>query len=894
MIEEELKLNVLPQPLAERLYFLQESMRPDQHVDKLSVLEDIFKIHLKICTSAIISDFIRRSDVLPKGDLHAKALEQISGMQRPSLGTWLNALRQLAAYYKEFPEDSKSIPEQISGYYHRDLEGKRSGPAFQALEELAALIEEKPPKPTIGSALEFVVRFRNKTSGHGPTLKPVIAEKAAEQLEILLKAVIHQTQLYKEWCLVYIDRVEKRRGKTIYSAKLFQGRSSRWQEFMDSDLEQDHCIDGEVYLVSTAYDDNEHIVLDKVCSLHPFVINALCPQTKTESLFFFNVKLGRNREYVCYAFSSKFQPRDIEEDFRAIDGVVSGDLLASEIFGSQATYYQRIPTPEERRRATWLANKALLEFQEGELDAAKHITRESLKADQYCGKALLVQGLISLYESRLSEAYERLGRAVNYTPTDPAARYARFLTSLVAGEEPNDWRTDLENLLRVDSRDSYADWVRLDRATLRKNLGFSEADDLENGLAIVRLVEKKLNEQNVKVVSWLYRLPPWKQIYLFSETGKHRITPIWSSFAIALFVFIFPIITNTPLVVATGYASPESTALYFRHGTIAFIVFLGLYYPFLISKLFERMYSSLSRIVSLPPESFREWFISEISRSWGAGSSSRSLRNQTRFSELLRKDRHHFLPYVTVLIIFSPIQYLCAGDYNLLSPAPSQLQNSLSQTIPNLDISTFTAVWQSLGRYFSYFLELYVVAYAPVILVPFMIFFPRLVNLPVRYFPGVESSLTLKVVSAAFLKIGLLGVVFSIGVLAQLLAFSSMDSFAFAAYWYVCSILIIFTAIMCIPPLTVSTLMIRQRAKILEELCLSYEGKLNVTKAEKPANFDKSLAEFRTIRRNLKKLCPVFPMRFTDICVFILASVTLYASVIGYLYAVFVLEWPAF
>src|SRR6056297_3574471 len=133
MIEEDLKIDVLPQPLAERLYFLQESMRPDQHVDKLSVLEDIFKIHLKICTSAIISDFIRRSDVLPKGDLHAKALEQISGMQRPSLGTWLNVLRQLAAYYKDFPEDSKSIPEQISGYYHRELEGKRSGPAFRAL-----------------------------------------------------------------------------------------------------------------------------------------------------------------------------------------------------------------------------------------------------------------------------------------------------------------------------------------------------------------------------------------------------------------------------------------------------------------------------------------------------------------------------------------------------------------------------------------------------------------------------------------------------------------------------------------------------------------------------------------------------------------------------------------
>ncbi len=198
------------------------------------------------------------------------------------------------------------------------------------------------------------------------------------------------------------------------------------------------------------------------------------------------------------------------------------------------------------------------------------------------------------------------------------------------------------------------------------------------------------------------------------------------------------------LVVLTNLRSLDLDFLY-RQATLAFEVFIGFYAGSYFCRTTYRGYRRLASATLLPEDTFRRWFAGEISRFFG---SINLLRTQERqgygLRDVFRKDRPQWIWFLAWMVVIYPVLLLI------------------------LDVPDFELSLGCLLQYFFLFLWCYSWLWTPHWVIFGIAFLVRLAKLPVRYFYGIPSELTLKKVGDVVVRLNYMAFVHFMGLIVFL------------------------------------------------------------------------------------------------------------------------------
>ncbi len=251
--------------------------------------------------------------------------------------------------------------------------------------------------------------------------------------------------------------------------------------------------------------------------------------------------------------------------------------------------------------------------------------------------------------------------------------------------------------------------------------------------------------------------------------------------------------------------------------------------------------------------------------------------------------------------------YYDAGDYDWNESFPSELFSSVSnegavsvsengeeKNLRKEYVPEQLRKSQFVVRHSAYYIQVYLCAWCIVFIVGFIPFFARIMRLPIRYFPGIPSSMTLRAVTSVFIVFFLFGLVFCACVVAQLIVYDCIDVVPFAAWFYVFAVGVILPFYLLVPVIGIGATMRSQRDRVLEEFSAGLEQLYGQCVSTSEKSSYESMKESAAFMASLRRMCPVFPLSFGTGIVALILFVSNYAMIAGYFYAVRVLNWPQF
>lgn len=197
------------------------------------------------------------------------------------------------------------------------------------------------------------------------------------------------------------------------------------------------------------------------------------------------------------------------------------------------------------------------------------------------------------------------------------------------------------------------------------------------------------------------------------------------------------------LVILTNLGDMDPGFLY-RQVTLAFEVFIGFYAGSYFCRTTYEGYRHLAATTLLPEDTFRRWFTGEIAPFFGGINLLRPReRKDYGLRDILRKDRSQWIWYVAWIVVIYPVF--------LVVPAG----------VPAFELSL-----GCLTQYVFLFLWCYTWLWTPHWVIFGIAFLVRLSKLPVRYFYGIPSDLTLKKMGDVVVRLNYMAFVHFMGLVA--------------------------------------------------------------------------------------------------------------------------------
>jgi tetratricopeptide (TPR) repeat protein len=885
----------LPQPIGESCRIF-SNIGEDNSAEKISRLKELYEVTIKLLSSLLVKAYLTEKDNAEENSVTEKLNIRIQKLEHPSLGDWVGLLRDAVFFFKNYEGPSSFITDPIVTYYNSNLPDGRNGTVFEAYSVLAEFLNQKPSKPTIKSLIDFLVNARNKlgSGGHGASLNTIDTQKIASNLEIILHHLISNLDFFEFFELLYINSVSKTKGQTIYDAKFFSRIFITNERVTQTSAEYELCLDGEVYIAQLSSSDANTPAISKALSLSPLLVFQHCSSTKTEQLFFFNGKRGKSLEYLSYVTGSYYYPPDLEKDFDNISRVISGELRAADVFKISDPEGGRIPNSQERKKSEELAEEALLNIRQSAPKYAIKFAESALKINDNCSKAFFAKGLAYCLLGKLREASGSLESAVKLS-VDNITHHTAFACILAISGKTDECLAQFRKIKKYESTNELVETIFSDSENIESNL-FGDGISLEDKLSkVVKIVLKQLDEDNQEIHSWLFRLHPWKLIYLIAKNKSIPINPLIVSVVGSILLFLIPILVHYPLISLWGFTSSESVALYLRHASISIVCFFGFYNVFAFNKYLLNIYKSLRKISVIPKPALSQWYLSEMAKCWGSSNIETENKDFLSIEPLFNRDKYFFYPFVIIIILFLPLHILCSGDWNFTLSYPSELFHSLAdEETLHVKISTLWAIIQFISRYLTYIFQVYLCAYGLTIILPIIAFIPRILDIPIRYYPGIPDELTLKIVSHEFLKFSILATLFCIAAAFQLFIFDCYSVVPLAAIIYVITISIFLPIYTVAPAYGILKTLKSLRSSISEEIASHIE----ISYSKCTIDFENKNIENLTQRIELldkfKRLCPTWPLTkaSTILMGFLLASFG--TIMLALIYLTVLKEWPKF
>jgi tetratricopeptide (TPR) repeat protein len=262
-------------------------------------------------------------------------------------------------------------------------------------------------------------------------------------------------------------------------------------------------------------------------------------------------------------------------------------------------------------------------------------------------------------------------------------------------------------------------------------------------------------------------------------------------------------------------------------------------------------------------------------RFFGSAIAERAVRLCDELVFCAKNEKSFVLPWLGLTLVCLPVQYYCAGDamvngqvpLTTLGSVPSSLVSGLGFAASPEAQGSFAFGALHLGspdlgfwvRQFIYFFELFICTWGVFAIISILPFARHVSQLPVRYFVGMPTSLTLRPLSAAFLRFTALMVTFCVLVLLQLWVFRCRAFVPFAADVYVSLCLLGIILYGVLPFAMVYSAQLAQRERRLEEVAVLVErayGEL-IKSGNRKAGED--FQERRKLLNDCRRQLPVSP-----------------------------------
>ena len=875
---------------------------------RVLTLKEIYEVLLKLITAIGVKVYLSEADDHKDNKYAVRLNKGIDALREPSLGSWLYLLTTISSLYSKRSEEPPTFIREILRFYTANISGGENGEVYQAALHIKSFLKPSSAVPTMEWLCSLMANVRNKLGpgGHGASLRSVDMGQAAESLETVVAYILRRASFVSNLDLFYVRKAEREKGRTVYSVLSIGDLFEYTERFTQKRSPTDTCVDKEIYFARVDRTGDGDPVIQQAVSLSPLVTYQTCSLTKSEQVFIYNGKRGKGLEYLSYSTGGYYWPPDLQDEFDNIGKVIRGEVKAAEIFRRVDGDPERVRTAEERKAAEREALNALDAVRHDVSESALKLAQTALRFDNDCGLAYLARGLGYCRLGRLSEAIAAFKQSVNLAAEEPSCLLAYALVLVADGQE-DAARDSFLKLKRVDATNEFVETAFDESGDLPDRL-FRRGASLEQKLLwIVDQVFRQRDTDQQEIHSWLYRLPPWRQIYSLSKRRRCAVSPVVSSAVGALLLFLIPIAVHAGLLARWGFWSGPAKAMYARHGIVAFSCFFGMWNIFAFNALLRRVYSDLSRMVLMPRAAFRNWFMSEMGRACGSANFLDDPLPRTSFRGLLARDKAFFLLFVIIILACLVPHYYDAGDYDWNESFPSELFSSVSnegavsvsengeeKNLRKEYVPEQLRKSQFVVRHSAYYIQVYLCAWCIVFIVGFIPFFARIMRLPIRYFPGIPSSMTLRAVTSVFIVFFLFGLVFCACVVAQLIVYDCIDVVPFAAWFYVFAVGVILPFYLLVPVIGIGATMRSQRDRVLEEFSAGLEQLYGQCVSTSEKSSYESMKESAAFMASLRRMCPVFPLSFGTGIVALILFVSNYAMIAGYFYAVRVLNWPQF
>jgi protein-L-isoaspartate(D-aspartate) O-methyltransferase len=314
-----------------------------------------------------------------KAPRFATALRELS--DKPSLGTWLGFLREVAPMTREHAVGRLVVEELDRPWKHRPVLD-----AYQTLLRETGQAAGGARSVKLRDLLDKLVTYRNKSgSGHGNVGSERLSREIADQLLRALGIVLMEAPLFTQHALFAIVRNERESRRQLVSVMRLQGFSNMSEQWALSHEQ------------AGAWDAQRVVLMkgsERVLDLHPWLVWEE-GRNHVRDFFFFNNATNRGQfHYITYHNTDEYPDPKLTDDF--------SDLL------------KRFPEPPKARPAIDPAQAQMMfTIMLGPIVADGKITAEEL--------------------SVLRNAAVQFGLAA-----DPAAAEA-WIRELVAREQPGVW-----------------------------------------------------------------------------------------------------------------------------------------------------------------------------------------------------------------------------------------------------------------------------------------------------------------------------------------------------------------------------------------------------------------------------------------------------------------------
>jgi tetratricopeptide (TPR) repeat protein len=858
-------LNQYPYQIAEN-YRLYKNIKQRDSSERFKKLLDIYEVVIKTFGSIVIRryllDDIRNSSI----DNKIKAFES------PAVGHWVGILRDIINEYKKKELTNIPILSELMELYSHKISGGQQSEVYKAVQDLIPFIDFKgKPGNSNAAIIDFCNTARNYILGHGALLSPPEFMTVVNSFEVIIFDLLQNISFIKQFSFIYIDEVTVERSVFNYSALLLKGTNlNRTNYTIDTGTTDGNLIDQELYICLCEQNQDNQYEIKTALSLSPLMILSNCEKC-TNQLFIYNGKKNKDLQYLSYQCGHFYSPPSLKDEFSDIEKLINGEVSSREIFlskslGMRSFNASRISSYKEVSLSSKLADEGLKNIREFNPEAALFYAKDALKLNPDSAKAYHCMGLSRLALLDLDSALESAQTACKLDPQKVSFWLAAALIALEKGllSEGHDY---LNHIIEIDASHYTASQLLfdIDNFEPRISKAASDADKKEIALDIIKLLFEKDDVEKISVRGWIMQYPPWSWI------EKAPFHPVVGSFFAASTIFLIMNLANL------HRWSVEYLA---KFSVVCSVIFLGCYGVFYVSDVIADFYHDLKRVILLPPETFKRWYLIEISKFWGSINlesihyddvadkedksnsepgnealhedikySSNPIKNLiSKLYKRFNADSEILSFFLFIWLFFIPLQYVCASD-------PFKLDIGMIVHQLTGVIEAYCCVWYVHFAIKSFFM------------------IPKVLNQPIRYFIDIPYDLSVSVFGKLIIRLSYLVPIFLFLFFAQHYVY---QTHRLAPAGNLLMVIFVFMAsfIMIIgPPVAILRTLKAMKKRKISQFLIPNERISEDFLRDPSDNIHKQLQEKAEYTKFLKKRLPVYRLLLPNYGAFLLGIV---------------------
>jgi len=811
----------------------------DRDSDSVDSLLKIFEVNVKLLTS------IASKHILMHGSYNEAFRARLSDFHRPSLGHWIEILRNAISGFNAISEKD-DLTTHITKWANITI---NSNPEMiKAYNNIGKLISVNPGKGKINPLriMDIICTFRNKAVAHGSRVSEIEYAKIHKTLKILVFHLIDCSGFLCNYDFCYVKEVKTKSGETFLTM-----RSSIGREFETEIIKSKVLLyDNRLYLMQKD-EDKLLFALD----LSPFVVFSNCIECKTEQIFFYNSS-GKNREFLSYQCGHRLLFDNPEDDLNQIEKFLKGEIPISFLYHGRtlSSNFENIGLEDYKQskkkveEILSLARELISrnQFEQSQELIEKAITNYKDSPEAFYLKAIVLLQLEANETILLGSIVEACRLAPNNSEYSTLAMLIYLL--LNDYEKSKEYASKTYSLSPEDSKNQKLNEAFSENKSLKDIVGILGINSLD-GASILNFIQQKKDEGKLELQMWVVALPPWSLI-------KNR--PLMGSILICL-SYLAIILAVSP--------NELDIRLVIRITNITIFNLVGLYVPFVLPRLVDTLYQKLKPVVTFEEDVFHRWFYTQITPI--IGSYHYVCKSQSyKIKQVYKYDKSNLLLYVAALLVFIPLQISCASG-----------------------LDPFTFKISVMVRYSFYIFQII----CGIWVIPYVInslnVIPIFGQMPIKFFIDMPDAVSLKPVGTYYLKVAALGTSAFVLFTIQHYIFHTHIYVRLISISFIISISLVFFAIMFASQFLIQNALTKLRDKKLIQFSKHLESSFGEMFDNPTEATLSKLTQNREIIRIIRKGMPSRGLTKQSRIAFVLLSIFQVAFLAFYFFLVYSNIW---